>query len=175
MLDACKAASNTRSTATECESDLDCCGAPTTSICSLQKPIASPPKRHCIPKASSGCIADNAATPCSADAQCCGFSSGSRCANGTCQQPTALTVFSEGTFMRDFVAANPGLLSPQLQAEAWAHSYTQRARFRCLLSGEHVPAIADIGRAIRYKPTSSIAWRTLALIVLTALGWRSRS
>lgn len=104
VLDACKAASNTRSTATECESDLDCCGAPATALCSLQKPIANPPKRHCIPKAAAGCIADNAVTPCSSHAQCCGFSSGSRCANGSCQLPAPLTVFSAGTFTRDFVA-----------------------------------------------------------------------
>jgi hypothetical protein len=119
VLDACKAANNARSTATECESDLDCCGAPTTSICSLQKPIANPPKRHCIPKASSGCIADNAATPCSSHAQCCGFSSGSRCANGTCQQPAPLTVFSEGTFTRDFVAECGKGKKPVWQVLQW--------------------------------------------------------
>lgn len=119
VLDACKTASNTRTTATECESDLDCCGAPTTSICSLQKPIANPPKRHCIPKAASGCIADNAATPCSSHAQCCGFSSGSRCANGTCQQPAPLTVFSEGTFTRDFVAECGKGKKPVWQVLQW--------------------------------------------------------
>jgi hypothetical protein len=122
VLDACKAASNTRSTATECESDLDCCGAPSTSSCSLQKPIANPPKRHCIPKATSGCIADNAATTCSSDAQCCGFSSGSRCASGVCRTPDPLVVFSPGTFTRDFVAECSKGQKPVWQMLQWKAS-----------------------------------------------------
>jgi hypothetical protein len=104
VLDACTASSNTRTTANECESDLDCCGAPATATCSLQKPIANPPKRHCIPKSTAPCIADGAATACTSDAQCCGFSTGSHCANGSCQLPAPLTIFSVGTFTRDFVA-----------------------------------------------------------------------
>jgi hypothetical protein len=119
VLDACKASSNTRTNANECESDLDCCGAPATASCSLQKPIANPPKRHCIPKATSGCIADNAATACSSDAQCCGFSTGSHCANGSCQLPAPLTIFAVGTFTRDFVAECSKGQKPVWQMLQW--------------------------------------------------------
>jgi len=119
VLDACKAANASRTTANECESDLDCCGAPTTSVCSLQEPIANPVKRHCIPKVSVGCIADNAATACTSHAECCGFSSGSRCANGTCRLPTPLLVYGPGTFTRDFVAACGTGKKPVWQMVQW--------------------------------------------------------
>jgi len=104
VLDKCKTAASTRSTATECESDLDCCNAPTQSVCSLQTPIANPAKRHCVPTDASSCIADNAATQCFSDAQCCGFATGSRCANGTCQVPPTLMLYQPGTFTRDFAS-----------------------------------------------------------------------
>ncbi len=102
VLAACVAANNTRSTATECESDLDCCNAPASAVCSLQTPIANPVKRHCIPLSSSSCIADNAATQCSTDAQCCGFSTGSRCASGVCKLPPPLLLYTVGSYTRDF-------------------------------------------------------------------------
>jgi hypothetical protein len=102
VLEACHAASSTRSTATECESDLDCCGAPTTSVCSLQTPVATPAKRHCVPRDATVCIADASPTQCFSDAQCCGFATGSRCANGTCQVPPTLSLYQPGTFTRDF-------------------------------------------------------------------------
>jgi hypothetical protein len=124
VLDACKTASNTRSTATECESDLDCCGAPTTSMCSLQTPIANPPKRHCIPKASSGCIADGSASACTSDAQCCGFSSGSHCVNGGCQLPAPLTIFTAGTFTRDYAATCGKGKKPVWQMLQWKATVT---------------------------------------------------
>ncbi|MGC4089034.1 MAG: hypothetical protein QM756_14255 [Polyangiaceae bacterium] len=104
VLDSCKAASNTRSTATECESDLDCCNAPTSAVCSLQTPIASPAKRHCIPVSTSGCIADGSVTQCSTHAQCCNFSTGSRCANAVCTVPPPLVLYSPGTLTRDFTS-----------------------------------------------------------------------
>jgi hypothetical protein len=102
VLEACRAASATRTSANVCESDLDCCGAPTTSVCSLQTPIADPPKRHCVPNDASACIVDASPTECFSDAQCCGFATGSRCANGTCQVPPPLVLYQPGTFTRDF-------------------------------------------------------------------------
>jgi hypothetical protein len=102
VLEACRAPSSTRSTANVCESDLDCCGAPTTSVCSLQTPIADPPTRHCVPNDASACIVDASPTQCFSDAQCCGFATGSRCANGTCQVPPPLSLYQPGTFVRDF-------------------------------------------------------------------------
>jgi hypothetical protein len=119
VLDDCKASNDARTTANECESDLDCCGAPATATCSLQKPIASPPKRHCIPKTTSGCIDDGDATACSSDAQCCGFSTGSHCVNGGCQLPAPLVIFSPGTFTRDFVAECGKGKKPVWQVLQW--------------------------------------------------------
>jgi hypothetical protein len=105
VLESCRTAAAARTTANQCASDLDCCGAPTTSVCSLQTPIADPPVRHCVPRDASVCIADASATQCFSDAQCCGFATGSRCANGTCQVPPTLSLYQPGTFTRDFVSA----------------------------------------------------------------------
>jgi hypothetical protein len=102
VLEACHAAAATRTAANECQSNLDCCGAPTTSVCSLQTPVANPPKRHCVPNDASVCIPDASATQCFSDAQCCGFATGSRCANGACQVPPTLSLYQPGTFTRDF-------------------------------------------------------------------------
>jgi hypothetical protein len=102
--EACRAPSNTRSSANECQTNLDCCGAPSTAICALQTPIANPPVRHCIPLSSASCIADESATACTTDGQCCGFSTGSRCANGSCQKPPPIELFVPAQFSRDYVA-----------------------------------------------------------------------
>ncbi|HET9958942.1 MAG TPA: hypothetical protein VFQ61_30840 [Polyangiaceae bacterium] len=122
VLDACKAASNTRSTANLCESDLDCCGAPSTAVCSLQTPISNPPKRHCIPVSTSSCIADDAATQCTSDAQCCGFSTGSRCANGVCRLPPPLLLYTPGNYVRDFHAECPSGTHAVWQVFEWQAS-----------------------------------------------------
>lgn len=74
--------------------------------------------------------------------------------------------------MNDFLARHPGVVAPAIVTEAFAHSYTQRARLRTLLSGEYWPALGDLGRALRLKPAYGITWRTLSFVVLTAAGLR---
>jgi hypothetical protein len=119
VLNACTTASNTRTTATQCETDLDCCGAPTTAVCSLQTPITNPPVRNCIPVSTASCIADNSSTQCSSDAQCCGFSTGSRCANGVCKLPPPLLLYSPGSYVRDFTASCGAGERPVWQVFQW--------------------------------------------------------
>jgi hypothetical protein len=105
VLDACKAASATRTAANECDSNLDCCGAPQTAICSLQTPVANPPKRHCVPVGAAACVADGGT--CTLDSECCNFAAGARCASGVCQTPPPVKLYYQGDFMRDFEAKCP--------------------------------------------------------------------
>lgn len=74
--------------------------------------------------------------------------------------------------MEEFLALHPEAITAATEREAWAHSYTQRARFRSLRSREYGPALRDLARALWMRPTSRIAWRTLSLVVLTAAGVR---
>ncbi len=74
--------------------------------------------------------------------------------------------------MQAFVAEHPGAVSDGEVREAWAHSYTQRARARSAVSAEYAPALADVGRALRLQPTSLLAWKTLPAVVLAAAGLR---
>ncbi len=113
---ACIQPSATKSAATLCDSNLDCCGAtatPASSICALDSPLTNPPVRHCIPLATSGCIADNSATQCNVDAQCCdNVKSGSICVNNVCQPPPPVYVYQADEFFRDYeaVCSNPAQL-----------------------------------------------------------------
>jgi hypothetical protein len=95
--DACITASATRSTATECQSNADCCGAPTTSLCSVQTPIANPAKRHCVPVTACASVGG----ACASDADCCG---GIFCTNGTCQNPPDVIQYNPATYTRDYNA-----------------------------------------------------------------------
>lgn len=95
--DACTAANVVRSTANECQSNADCCGAPTSSVCSVQTPIANPVKRHCVPV---GVCSDLGGT-CGSDSDCCG---GNFCTNGTCQNPPNVIQYNPATFTRDYEA-----------------------------------------------------------------------
>jgi hypothetical protein len=98
--DACITASATRTTATECQSNADCCGAPTTSVCSVQTPVANPAKRHCVP--ISACSSVGGA--CASDADCCG---GIFCTNGTCQNPPDVIQYDPATYTREYQASCP--------------------------------------------------------------------
>jgi hypothetical protein len=100
--EACRQPSSVRSAANECQTNLDCCGAPTSSICALDTPISNPPARHCVPITTSACIADASPATCTSDGQCCGFSSGSRCANGVCQLPPPVELYLPGELSRDY-------------------------------------------------------------------------
>jgi glycosyltransferase involved in cell wall biosynthesis len=76
--------------------------------------------------------------------------------------------------MQEFQSRHPGAIAPDVVREAWAHSFVQRARARCLAAGEHRAAILDVARALTYKPAYLHAWKSLARICLTAAGLPSR-
>lgn len=99
VLDACRNP-GAKIPANECETDLDCCAG---SACALDRPIASPPKRYCVPNTPSACKADGEA--CVADGECCNFASGTRCASGVCALPPP--VYSNASFDREYTASCP--------------------------------------------------------------------
>jgi hypothetical protein len=74
--------------------------------------------------------------------------------------------------MNDFLAAHPGLIEPEVVREAWADSYTNRAQLRSETSGEHLRAFADLVRAFGLTPFYGHAWRTLAVVLATAVRLR---
>jgi hypothetical protein len=180
VLNSCVTAASTRSTATECESDLDCCNAPANAVCSLQTPVANPAKRHCIPVTSSSCIADDSATQCSSDAQCCGFSTGSRCANGVCKLPAALLTFSPGDYVRDFHAECPSSTRPVWQVFQWqgklptGTSMVFTAATATTTVGLTTATFVAAGTAL---PPDTTTWATNSVNIeqnLKAIGQRSR-
>jgi hypothetical protein len=103
---ACIQASSTKTIATLCDSNLDCCGAmasPATSVCALDTPLTNPPVRHCLPVSTSSCINDNSATACNIDAECCNnVSLGSICVNNVCQKPPPVFVYLPDQFSRNY-------------------------------------------------------------------------
>ena len=127
-LQKCTSASATKSAATLCDTNLDCCGATgssPTSICALDTPLTNPAVRHCLPLSNSGsCIADNSATPCLTDAQCCNATKAnpSLCVNGTCQPPPPITIYKPAQFTRDFVATCPAGQSATWREVQWEGS-----------------------------------------------------
>ena len=127
-LEKCTTASATKSAATLCDTNLDCCGATgssPTSICALDTPLTNPAVRHCLPLSTSGsCIADNSATTCLTDAQCCNATaaSPSLCVSGKCQPPPPITIYKPAQFTRDFVATCPVGQSPIWREVQWKGS-----------------------------------------------------
>lgn len=72
--------------------------------------------------------------------------------------------------MRTFLAEHPDAVSPPAVREAWADCYVMRARLRAAYSGEYGPAFADLARALRYRPGSIDAWKSLGAVLSTAMG-----
>ena len=105
---ACIQPSSTKSAATLCDSNLDCCGGTAslaTSVCALDTPLTNPPVRHCLPVSTTTCIPDNSTTQCNLDAQCCNnVSAGSICANNMCQKPPPVFLYQSDGFTRDYQA-----------------------------------------------------------------------
>jgi glycosyltransferase involved in cell wall biosynthesis len=74
--------------------------------------------------------------------------------------------------MQEFLAHHPDAIEAEAVRDAWAHSYTQRARRRSVISGEYAGALRDVTRALRIRPMSRVAWKTLSKIALDASGLR---
>lgn len=158
-LDSCKVAGPPTSS-NLCDSDLDCCGAPSTAACVLDPPpLANPPTRHCV--ALSG-LCKAAGEQCTQDAQCCNFASGERCASGTCQQPPP--IYFDATYTRDYVATcGPGE-RPIWRLFEWQSttpvgtSIVFRGQTRELLTDSWVPATpVSLGTAAA-PPVSTAGW-----------------
>ena len=101
-LDACHpAASGTPTAANLCDSDLDCCNAPTTASCVLDPPpLGSPPVKHCVTTTAGACRATGQS--CLATSNCCNAVSGDACAGGVCTPPPPY--YTDQVFTRDYQA-----------------------------------------------------------------------
>jgi hypothetical protein len=110
VLPQCIVPNATRSTATVCTSNQDCCstGTGTPASCTLDIPIASnPPIKHCVPNTAITCSGDGAA--CNVDGDCCNLvSEGARCSGGTCQVPPVTGYPPSETISYDFQGACAG-------------------------------------------------------------------
>jgi glycosyltransferase involved in cell wall biosynthesis len=73
--------------------------------------------------------------------------------------------------MEKFIADHPGVLSPGIVREAYAHSYTERGRLRSMMDREYSAGIRDVFTALRYRASYFPAWKLLIRIGITAAGW----
>jgi hypothetical protein len=73
------------------------------------------------------------------------------------------------SIMKDFLERHPGVVSEDVIREAYADSFTERARLRSLQSYEHLNALRDAFRAIGHMPSYAPAWKVIARIAATAM------
>lgn len=73
--------------------------------------------------------------------------------------------------MAKFLAEHPAALPKPTVDEAYAHSYTERARHRSSLDGEHWQGLRDICTALRYRTLYLPAWKLIMRIAASAVGW----
>jgi glycosyltransferase involved in cell wall biosynthesis len=67
--------------------------------------------------------------------------------------------------MKGFMERYPGVLPASTVSEAWAHTYTSRAR-TLTLARRRAEALQYLMTALRARPTYRLAWRGLARLVL---------
>ncbi len=116
---ACVQPSAQLSSANECSTDADCCGAPDTARCEVSLPVSSPSVRHCVPVVPGACIEPGSTLLCETDDDCCGAASGERCSSGQCVMPPQLPRFERATFVRDYQADCPDGTVPEWQFVEW--------------------------------------------------------
>jgi hypothetical protein len=120
VLPQCIVPSATRSAATVCTSNQDCCssGTGTPASCTLDIPITtSPATSHCVPTSAIVCAADGAA--CNLDADCCNLASeGARCSGGVCVVPPNPGYPASESITYDFQSNCSGATAQQLEAGA---------------------------------------------------------
>ena len=103
-LNACAPPSTTLSSANLCDTDLDCCGAPSTAACVIDPPpIGNPAVKHCVPVSASTCRA--VGQTCATTSSCCNAAQGGGCANGVCTDPPPY--YAPTTYTRTFVSTCP--------------------------------------------------------------------
>jgi hypothetical protein len=150
VLPQCIVPSATRSTATVCTSNQDCCstGTGTPASCTLDIPIATnPPTKHCVPNTSIVCSADGAA--CNVDGDCCNLASeGTRCSGGLCTQPAVPYPSSVNTTYDFQGTCSGGVVigdASQGQAPVW----------RYIQSDEIIPAGTSITISLQTAATEA--------------------
>jgi hypothetical protein len=117
VLNACEAPGTTAASA--CDTDLDCCGAPTTARCVVDTGApTNPPSKHCVAvPTTTSCAADGASC---AIIGCCGaLTTGSQCVGNVCQAPPPLVSYSGSSFTRDYSASCPQTYAVQWQYFSW--------------------------------------------------------
>ena len=72
--------------------------------------------------------------------------------------------------MESFVDKHPGLISPAVINEAYAHSYTNRGRIRAIVDRDYGNGAKDAITALRRDVLYVPAWKLLARILLLASG-----
>jgi glycosyltransferase involved in cell wall biosynthesis len=68
--------------------------------------------------------------------------------------------------MRRFLEANPGLVSPGIIREAWAHTYCGRANHSTSVRRATVAALRDYSRSLSFVPTYLPAWKGIVKALL---------
>jgi hypothetical protein len=114
VLDPCKPPGTGPGSA--CDSNDDCCGAPTTAACRIDQPATAPPTRHCVAINPNACNANGGS--CSVDADCCDYPT-SHCITGTCQPPAPVPNFEDGVYTRDYVGSCPSDTLPVWRFFDW--------------------------------------------------------
>ena len=74
--------------------------------------------------------------------------------------------------MKEFAANHGDALDPAVLRVATAHSFATRARARVISSGAYSGGLADVVQALRVAPTLLLAWKTLGMMTLNAVGVR---
>jgi len=73
--------------------------------------------------------------------------------------------------MEEFLDEYPSMLPRSVIDEAYAHSYTERARHRSLWGREYWQGIRDVFTALQYRKMYLPAWKLMIRIGVTAVGW----
>ena len=120
----------------------------------------------------SSAMAASAPLPCASDDEARGFvlrhlQSKLMVAALSCNQRDAYN-----TFMQRFMAANPGLIRPEVLRKALYSSYQHRAYDRLAAENDYAGALADTGRALRAGLSPALAAKLVGRCALHALGVR---
>ena len=69
--------------------------------------------------------------------------------------------------MNAFLQSNPGVVNHAVVREAWAHTYAGRGDSTLWHERDHMAALRDYWRALRYAPWSRSVWRSILRSLVT--------
>jgi glycosyltransferase involved in cell wall biosynthesis len=75
--------------------------------------------------------------------------------------------------MSKFIRDNPGALSRSSIRNAYSMTFVGRARARAFHGRQHLAALADCLKALRWQPLNARAYRTMGRVLLSATGRRA--